>query len=170
MNGQRLTFQISTQVESGGGRAIQAQLQTYWHAIGADAEVKNYPTSSFFDNSAAGIVEGGKYDIALFAWTGAADIDNSALYANYNFAPHGQNVLYWNNPVATQAMVAANRTVDERKRIDDYATVQHEFTKDDPSVILWFRKDVEAYPTALKNFSSTPVVTTPFWNPWAYAY
>ena len=169
-NGQRLSFQISTQTESTAGQAYEEQAQTYWHAVGADAEVKNYPTPSFFDNTAAGVVQGGKYDVALFAWVAAADIDASALYSAHNFAPHGQNSLFWNNAVATAAMDDANRTIDQRRRIADYTTVQYEFTKDDPSIILWFRKDVETYPTALRNFSSTPVITTPFWDPWVYAF
>jgi peptide/nickel transport system substrate-binding protein len=169
-NGQRLAFQLSTQVESTAGHALQAQLQTYWRTIGAAAEIKNYVTPSFFDNTANGILQGGKYDVATFAWTAAVDIDQGSIYSGKNFAPHGQNALFWNNPIATKAMDDANQTVDQRKRIADYATVQYEFTKDDPSIILWFRKDIEVYPSALKNFTSTPVILTPFWNPWAYSF
>jgi peptide/nickel transport system substrate-binding protein len=167
-DGKRLAFTLSSIVESSQNRQIEEQLQTYWHAIGAAVEIKNYPTSSFYENDAAGILQGGKYDVALFAWSGAPDIDDSAIYSGHNFAPHGQNALFWNNPVATRAMDEANQTIDERRRIADYVTVQHEFTSDDPSIILWFRKDVEVYPTRLHGFSSTPVITTPFWNPWAY--
>jgi peptide/nickel transport system substrate-binding protein len=169
-NGQRLAFQISTQTESTFGHAMEAQLQTYWRAIGASAEVKNYPTSSFFDNTAAGVLQGGKYDVATFAWVGAADIDLSALYSAHNFAPHGQNALFWDNATATKAMDDANATVDERRRLADYAIVEAEFARDDPSIILWFRKDIEVYPKALHDFSSTPVITTPFWNVWAYSF
>jgi peptide/nickel transport system substrate-binding protein len=168
--GKRLAFTLSTIVESGQNRQIEEQLQTYWHAIGAAAEIKNYPTSSFYENSAAGILQGGKYDVAIFAWSGAPDIDQSAIYSGHNFAPHGQNALFWNNPIATRAMDDANETIDEHRRIADYAIVQHEFTSDDPSIMLWFRKDVEVYPTRLRDFTSTPVITTPFWDPWAYRY
>ncbi len=111
-NGQRLAFQMSTQTESIAGKALQEQLQTYWRTVGAAAEVKNYPTPLFFDNTANGVLQGGKYDVATFAWVGAADIDNNALYSAHNFAPHGQNSLFWNNPVATKAMDDANQTVD----------------------------------------------------------
>jgi peptide/nickel transport system substrate-binding protein len=170
-NGQRLVFQISTQSESTGGQALQAQLQAYWRAVGATAEVKNYPTETFFDNNPnVGILQGGKYDIATFAWVGAPDIDNSAIYSAHNLAPHGQNALFWQNAVATKAMDDANETVDERRRIADYAVVQREFASDDPSIILWFRKDIQVYTDALHGFSSTPVITIPFWNPWAYRY
>jgi peptide/nickel transport system substrate-binding protein len=169
-NGQRLAFQISTQTESTFGHALEAQLQTYWRSVGAVAEVKNYPTSSFFDNTINGVLEGGKYDVATYAWSGAADIDQSALYSAHYLAPHGQNTLFWENAVATKAMDDANRTIDMKRRIADYAVVQHEFSSDDPSIILWFRKLVIVYPTALKSFSATPVITTPFWNPWAFAF
>lgn len=169
-NGQRLSFALSTQTESVQGQAIQEQVQRYWHIVGADAQIKNYPTALFFDNTAKGPVQGGRYDVALFAWVGAADIDNSAIYSAHYFAPHGQNALFWNNPVATRAMDDANETVDPRKRIDDYRTVQREFAQDDPSIILWFRKDLEVYNSALKGFSPTPVITIPFWSTWRYHY
>jgi peptide/nickel transport system substrate-binding protein len=165
-NGKRLSFQISTQVESDQGKLIQEEAQSYWHAVGADAEVKNYPTPMFFDNTKNGIIQGGKSDIVFFAWTGASDLDNSAIYSGDDFAPHGQNGLFWNNRRATDAMNAANQTVNEAQRIKDYDVVQEEFAKDDPSIILWFRKDAEAYTTALQGFTPTPVITTPFWDVW----
>jgi peptide/nickel transport system substrate-binding protein len=169
-NGRRLAFQISTQTESTGGQAVQQQIQAYWHAVGAMAEVKNYPTPVFFDNTAAGTLQGGKYDVALFVWVGAADIDVSAIYSGKYLAPHGQNALFWNNPIATAAMDDANRTVDGKRRIADYATVQHEFSNDDPSIILYFQKDLEVYTTTLHGFTPTPVITVPFWNPQNYSF
>ena len=169
-NGQRLSFEISTQTESTTGRAIQQQVQTYWHAIGADAVVKNYPLVLFFDNTANGILAGGKYDTAIYAWSGAADIDQSAVYSGHFMPPHGQNYPQWQNAVATKAMDDANATVDDKRRIDDYHIVQEEFAKDDPSVILWFRKLVIASDDRIKNFTATPVILTPFWNTWEYQY
>ncbi|HXL62636.1 MAG TPA: ABC transporter substrate-binding protein, partial [Mycobacterium sp.] len=169
-NGQRLEFQLSTQTESIAGRANEEQVQTYWRNVGVNAIVKNYPTPLFFDNSANGILQGGKYDAALFAWVAAADIDQSAIYSGHYMAPKGQNALFWDNPVATKAMDDANATIDEKKRIAFYKIVQEEFAKDDPSIILWFRKDLEVYNTALKGFTPTPVITTPFWNTWQLHY
>jgi peptide/nickel transport system substrate-binding protein len=170
-DGQRLEFQISTQTESTAGRANEEQIQNEWHAVGASAIVKNYPTSLFFDNSGVnGILQGGKYDVAVFAWVGAADIDVSAIYSGHYLAPKGQNALFWNNPVATKAMDDANLTVDRKRRIALYHVAQEEFAKDDPSIILWFRKDVEVHTSALRGFTSTPVITTPFWNTWEFHY
>ena len=169
-NGKRLSFQLSTQTESIQGQSLLAQLQSYWHAIGAEALIKTYPTPLFFDNTANGILQGGKYDVATFAWVGAPDISQSQIYSGKNFAPHGQNNLFWNNPRATAAMIDADQTIDMKRRIADYKIVQAEFAKDDPSIILWFRKDVEAVTTALQNYAPTPVSTQPFWNTWQLSY
>ena len=48
---------------------------------GIQADVKNYPSSQFFDNSTNGILQGGHYDVAIFSWVGAADPDDSAIYS-----------------------------------------------------------------------------------------
>jgi len=76
----------------------------------------------------------------------------------------GEQLKVW------RAMDDANETVDMKRRIADYMIVQREFAKDDPSVILWFRKDLEVYTSALKDFTPTPVITTPFWNTWRYHF
>ena len=169
-NGQRLAFQISTQTESNVGKDIEAQVQTYWRAVGADVEVKNYPTPLFFDNTANGILQGGKYDVAFFAWVGAADVDQGAIYSAHYLAPKGQNALFWQNARATAKMDDADETVDQKRRIADYRVVQEEFASDVPSIILWYRREVIARDARLKNFTATPVITTPFWNTWQYSF
>jgi peptide/nickel transport system substrate-binding protein len=169
-NGQRLAFSFSTQTESTTGHAIETQAQTYWRTVGADVEIKNYPTSTFFTNDPAiGILTGGKYDVATYTWSGAADFDQSAIYSGHYMAPHGQNYLFWNNPLATRKMDEANATVDPKRRIDAYKIVQAEFAKDDASIILWFRKYPVVYNSDLKNMTATPVISTPFWNTWEYS-
>lgn len=169
-NGQRLSFQLSTQSESTNGHAIQAQAQTYWRAVGADAVVKNYPTALYFDQTTNGILAGGKYDVALYAWVGAADIDQSAIYSAHFLPPHGQNYPIWQNARATKAMDDANATVDQAKRIAYYHIVQEEFAKDDFSIIMWFRKEPIAYTDDLRGFTPTAVITVPFWNTWQYHF
>ncbi|HZX68469.1 MAG TPA: peptide ABC transporter substrate-binding protein [Candidatus Elarobacter sp.] len=168
--GQRLSFQLSTQVESTAGRLTQTQIQAYWHTVGAEAIIKNYPTNIFFDQTTNGIIAGGKYDVGEYAWAGAAEVDQSAIYSAHFMPPHGQNYPRWQNARATAAMDDANGTVDRARQIADYKIVQQEFAKDDFSIILWFRKFVISSPSDLKGFTSTPVITTPFWNPWVYHF
>jgi peptide/nickel transport system substrate-binding protein len=149
---------------------MQTQVQAYWHSVGADVEIKNYPSSLFFDQTVRGVVAGGKYDVAEYAWGGAPEVDESAIYSAHFMPPHGQNYIRWRNARATAEMDDANQTVDPARQIADYKIVQQEFAKDDPSIILWFRKFVISYPSDLKDFTATPVITTPFWNPWVYHF
>ena len=168
-NGVRLSFAISTQSESTAGRQLETLVQRYWRSVGAEALVKNYPTSIFFENDANGILQGGKYDVAFFDWSAAADPDDSPIYSADNFAPHGQNALFWNDPVATRAMNDALQTVNFQRRVADYHIVQRELAAQVPTIILWFRKEPQLYNSDLKNFRPTPVITTPFWNTWEYS-
>jgi peptide/nickel transport system substrate-binding protein len=167
-NGQRLEFTLSTQTESTNGKANETVLQRQWREVGAQADVKNFPTSQFFDNSSNGVLQGGHYDVALFAWLGAADPDDSAIYSGDNLAPHGQNAMFWDNRAATGAMNDALKTIDQARRKRDYAVVQQQLALDVPTIILYFQRIPYVYNTDLKGFDPSPVITA-FWDPWNYS-
>jgi peptide/nickel transport system substrate-binding protein len=164
-NGQRLEFTLSTQTESNYGKALQTVLQRQWREVGAQADVKNYPTSQFFDNSANGILQGGHYDVAGFSWAAAADPDDSAIYSADNFAPHGQNAMFWDNRNATAAMNDALSTIDQARRKRDYVIVQQQLTYDVPTIIIDFARVPYVYNDDLKGFDPSPVISA-FWDPW----
>ncbi len=166
-NGAKFSFTLATQTESTNGVKTQAQVQRYWHDVGADVQVKNAPTSAFFDNSANGVLTGGKYDTAIYAWSAAADPDDAPIYAARNFAPHGQNYLFWNDPQAEAAFATELGNVDPAKRMPAFKIIQQRLASQVPTIILQFRKEPIAYNTDLKGFTFSPVIS-PFWNPWEY--
>lgn len=167
-NGQRLEFTLSTQTESNNGKANETVVQREWRDVGAQADVKNYPTSQFFDNSANGVLQGGHYDVALFGWIGAADPDDSAIYSGDNLAPHGQNAMFWTNRAATDAMNDALKTIDQARRKRDYVIVQQQLALDVPTIILYFNRVPYVYNKDLKGFDPSPVISA-FWDPWNYS-
>jgi peptide/nickel transport system substrate-binding protein len=167
-NGQRLEFTLSTQTESNYGKALQTLLQRQWREIGAQADIKNYPSSQFFDNSTNGILQGGHYDAAGFSWAAAADPDDSAIYSADNMAPHGQNAMFWDNPVATAAMNDALSTIDQARRKRDYVIVQQQLTQDVPTIIINFARVPYVYNNDLKGFDPSPVISA-YWDPWNYS-
>jgi peptide/nickel transport system substrate-binding protein len=167
-NGQRLEFNYSTQTESTNGKAIQTLVQREWRDVGVQADIKNAPTSVFFENGTTGILEGGHYDAAGFSWSAAADPDDSSIYSGDNLAPGGQNSLFWNNPIATAAQHAALATVDQKERKKQYAIIQQQLALDVPTIILYFNKEPFVYNTDLQGFLPSPVIS-PFWNPWEYS-
>ncbi len=168
-NGQRLEFNLSTQTESTYGKAIQTLLQREWRDVGVQVDVKNAPTSEFFDNSpSTGILQGGHYDAAIFAWVAAADPDDSPLYTTKNFAPGGQNNLFWSNPKVDAAAADALQTIDTNRRKADYKIIQQQMAIDVPTIVLYFWKDIYVYNSDLKGFTPSPVIS-PFWDPWEYS-
>lgn len=167
-NGQRLEFTLSTQTESNEGKAIQTVLQRQWRDVGAQADIKNYPTDQFFDNSTNGILQGAHYDVAGFSWYAAADPDDSAIYSADNMAPHGQNAMFWTNRTATDAMNDALKTIDQNRRKRDYVVVQQQLALDVPTIILYFRRVPYVYNSDLKGFDPSPVISG-FWDPWNYS-
>jgi peptide/nickel transport system substrate-binding protein len=167
-NGQRLEFTLSTQTESTYGKALQTVLQREWREVGAQADIKNYPSSQFFDNSTSGILQGGHYDVAGFSWAAAADPDDSAIYSADNMAPRGQNAMFWNNPVATKAMNDALDTVNQARRKQEYVIVQQQLTYDVPTIVIDFSRVPYVYNTDLKGFDPSPVISA-FWDPWNYS-
>jgi len=167
-NGQRLEFTLSTQTESNFGKAMQTVLQRQWRDVGVQADIKNYPSSQFFDNSTSGILQGGHYDVAGFSWVAAADPDDNPIYSGNNLAPHGQNAMMWNNPTATAAMADALKTVDQARRKRDYVIVQQQLAHDVPTIIINFARVPYVYNTDLKGFDPSPVISA-FWDPWNYS-
>jgi peptide/nickel transport system substrate-binding protein len=167
-DGQRLEFTLSTQTESTYGKALQTFLQREWREIGVEADIKNYPSSQFFDNSTNGILQGGHYDAAGYSWAAAADPDDSPIYSADNFAPHGQNAMFWDNRIATDAMNDALKTVDQARRKRDYVIVQQQLTKDVPTIIIYFARVPYVYNSDLKGFDPSPVISV-FWDPWNYS-
>jgi len=167
-NGVRLAFNLQTQSESTTGKAYQTVVQSEWHAVGADVSIKNLSTSQFFDNTTAGTLQGGHYDVAMFAWVGAADPDDSAIYSGHNQAPKGQNALYWNDPVATAAMDDELATVDPVRRKKDFVIEQQRFALDVPSIVVMYRRNAEGYNSDFKGYKPSAVIS-PFWDPQDYS-
>ncbi len=167
-NGQRLEFTLSTQTESSYGKSLEEVLQRQWRDVGIQADVKNYPSSQFFDNSTQGVLQGGHYDVALFSWAAAADPDDSPIYSADNVAPKGQNALYWENKTATDAMNDALKTVDQARRKKDYAIVQQQLALDVPTIVIDFSRVPYVYNNDLKGFDPSPVISA-FWDPWNYS-
>ena len=167
-NGKRFAFTYGTQTESATGKAIETFVQNAWRQVGADVSTKNQPTAQFFDNTAAGVVQGGHYDVAGFAWIAAADPDDSAIYSARNMAPSGQNGLFWNDAIATRAMDAQLASVDPATRLAAFKIEQQRFAEDVPSIVLYYRREPFVFTSRLTGFKPSPVIS-PFWDPQNYA-
>ena len=166
--GRRFEFSLSNPSGSSRPTAGEIFLQREWREVGAKVAIENYPSGRFAESSAAGIVEGGHYDVADYTWYNAADPDDSSYFSADNLAPHGQNTTRWTNLRATTAINDALRTVDRARRRRDYTIVQNQLTRDLPTIILYFLRVPYVYNSDLKGFDPSSVVSA-YWDPWNYS-
>ena len=122
--------------------------------------VPTYAPSSWWFGSSTGLRHR-DFELGALAWIGEPDPKGQTLYA-CNAIPlpsnnwEGQNYMGWCNPTASDAILAANNTLDRVERIKQYGIVQQEFTKDMVSLPLFNRNEVAAASSRVKGFKPNP--------------
>jgi len=109
------------------------------------------------------------FELGAFAWVGEADPGGVTLYACDQIPLpsngwEGQNNMGWCNEVASEAIKAANNTLDRDERIAQYAIFQQEFAKDMISLPLFNRVEVLATAPDMVGFAPAPGEPYASWN------
>ena len=150
-----------------------AQFRQTWASVleqqllnncGIQISRKHAPASWWFGDTTG--LSRRDFELGAFAWVGQIDPGGVSLYA-CNQIPfpsnnwEGQNSMGWCNEAASKAIIAANNTLNREERIEQYAIVQQEFTKDMVSLPLFNRLEAAAATNNLENFrpDSTEYVT-----------
>ena len=144
-----------------------AQFRQTWSAVFiqqmAACGVQIIPTfapGSYWFGSSTGLRRR-EFELGAFAWVGETDPGGQTLYAcnqiplpsnNWN----GQNYMGWCNDTASQAILAANNTLNREERIAQFATFQQEFTKDMVSLPLFNRTEAAAAANRVTGFAPNP--------------
>ncbi len=144
-----------------------AQFRQTWSAVFiqqmAACGVQIIPTfapGSYWFGSSTGLRRR-EFELGAFAWVGETDPGGQTLYAcnqiplpsnNWN----GQNYMGWCNDTASQAILAANNTLNREERIAQFATFQQEFTKDMVSLPLFNRTEAAAAANRVTGFVPNP--------------
>ncbi len=129
--------------------------------------VRNHVPASWWFGSESGLVRR-DFELGAYAWVGETDPKGQTLYA-CNQIPlptnnwTGQNYMGWCNEAASNAIQAANNSLDQNERIAQYKLFQIEFAKDMVSLPVFQRAEGNAATLALQNFkpSATDYYT---WN------
>jgi ABC-type transport system substrate-binding protein len=144
-----------------------AQFRQTWSAVMiqnlADCGIQIIPTyapGSWWFGDTTGL-QVRDFELGAFAWVGQADPGGRTLYAcdqimtpenNYE----GQNNMGWCNPVASDAIIKANNTLNRDERAAAYNIVQEEFAKDMVSFPLFQRAEAEAWSANLQGSAADP--------------
>jgi peptide/nickel transport system substrate-binding protein len=164
-NGRRLAFSISSITGVKQRESIEVFLQSAWHAIGAEVDVKNYPAPIFFAPAAAGgMLFGGKTDVDLYtsldSWP---DPDDSLYVSPAQTPPNGQNVSFYRNPEIARLQQAGLATYDPAARRAVYRRISHILIDDVPEYVLDFLPEIDAYNDDLHGVTPAPIGSD-LWN------
>jgi peptide/nickel transport system substrate-binding protein len=143
-------------------------LQSMLHDIGIDLSVKTYPAGLLYEPlGAGGIIQSGKFDLALLPWIGGIDPDNSSQFACANAPPNGWNMTrYCDREMDAQQRIALTQ-YDQATRTAAYHRIEQLLARDNPIVFFWWLRVQQAYRTTFHGFS--PNLTSESWNAWQWS-
>ena len=157
------------------GRAEQIQtqqvVQVEWKQVGIKVDVKNWQSGQYFATYGAnGVLQTGKFDVALESWVNGIDPDDSTLFMSNQIpgpGQSGQNIYHFKNPELDAAESVALSSYDPTVRKAAYAKIQEIIAQQEPMIVLWFVQRQDVANNDLKNYQPAHAVTT-FWNTWEW--
>jgi peptide/nickel transport system substrate-binding protein len=162
-NGQRLSLQLVYGQGNAIGRAITAQVQQMLRKVGVDLQAKSYDYATLYAAAeSGGILNGGKFDLAMYSWVSGSDPDNSSQWTCQAFPPAGNNISRYCSPAMDAAQRLALSTFDRSVRTKAYHTIESLLVQDAAASFLYYRSLVYARVPELQNF--TPNGTSEGWN------
>jgi peptide/nickel transport system substrate-binding protein len=157
-DGQRLSFQCSTYSGDVLRERVQQVIQGQVREIGVELKTQNYPAATFFEQ-----VNDGKYDIKIHRWIFPADPSYTTLYAADRMPPKGLNNMFWSNPEVTQVLGESDSEIDQSKRKGQLFRAQEIIAQELPIIPLFYRPNVIATTTRLKNVRMNPTNDGDMW-------
>lgn len=162
-NGARLSLQIVYGQGSSISRNIVAQVQQMLRKVGVDLEGKSYDYATLYAVAqSGGILNSGKFDLALYSWVSGADPDNSSQWTCAAVPPAGNNITHYCSPEMEAAQRLALSSFDRGVRAKAYHTIESLLVRDAPAAFMYYRSLVYAHVPELQNF--TPNGTSEGWN------
>jgi peptide/nickel transport system substrate-binding protein len=149
---------------SAAGLQIAADLER----AGAATTLHSYGTSVFWGpKEAGGILDSGRFDLALTSWSPSLDPDRSYLFGCDALPPAGGNAGWYCNPAFDAAERRGASTYEPRARLAAYRAAHATLVRDLPIVPLGF--EVSAYAVSSRFAGFKPnVLGRDYWNAWEW--
>jgi peptide/nickel transport system substrate-binding protein len=134
-------------------------------SIGVALTLHSYPYDVFYaQKSEGGILEGGRYDIAIAGWVLGADPDDSTLWMCDQRPPEGYNSSFLCDPRVDIAEQAALASYDFTARREAYWNIQRLLSEDVPAVFLTWVDNSYAINNSVRDFKPGEN----YWASWAW--
>jgi peptide/nickel transport system substrate-binding protein len=151
---------------SSGTAAVQIASQL--GAAGIATELHTYPASIFWGpKSSGGILDNGRFDLALTSWSPSLDPDRSYLFDCAATPPGGGNAGGYCDRAFDAAEAAGARSVDPAARTRAYRRAHALLARDLPIVPIGFERSAYAVSARFINFAPN-VLGRDYWNAWAW--
>jgi peptide/nickel transport system substrate-binding protein len=159
-----LDLAIAGTWRSSASAAVQIQAQLA--RAGVTVTIHSYTPGTFWGpKSDGGILESGRFDMALTSWSPALDPDRSYLFGCAALPPAGGNAGAYCDPAFDAAETAGALTYDESLRRADYRRAQAILEHDLPIVPIGFERSAYALSPRFRGFAPNPMGRD-FWNAW----
>jgi peptide/nickel transport system substrate-binding protein len=163
-NGRRLELELVTVAGARANESIEVIVQAAWHALGVDVTIKNFPgTTLFAPYEEGGIVNTGKFDVALFSLYRNIDPNDTAIIGPHNLPPAGRNTSFYVNDEIGRLQEQGVETFDSARRHQIYNAIQRIIVRDVPIYTLLWVPVIVTYNDDIRGVRPGPGDLT-FWN------
>jgi peptide/nickel transport system substrate-binding protein len=162
-----LSLVLVTDTASVTHKREAVMLQAMLQRVGIDLEIKTYPGDLLYAPAGmGGILNGGKFDLALWPWYSGLDPDNSSQFTCANIPPNGYNESGYCNKQMESLQTAALSHYDQATRATAYHGIEALLARDNPILVFWWMRQQEALRANVSGFAPNPTVES--WNAWQW--
>jgi peptide/nickel transport system substrate-binding protein len=162
-DGRPLSFVLVYGQGSVGAENTVVAMQQELRSIGVEISLKSFDYSIFYAPiEDGGILNAGKYDLALYAWISGADPNDADQWMCDAVPPNGNNVSRFCSPQLDAAERLALSTFDRATRERAYDAVQSDLEQDAPAAFIVDIPQRNVRVRGLENF--TPNGISEGWN------
>jgi peptide/nickel transport system substrate-binding protein len=138
------------------------------HRVGIEATIRSYSQGVFWGPKAqGGIIDGGRFDIALTSWSPSLDPDRSYLFGCSARPPNGGNAGDWCDPRFDRLETTAMETYDESARVVAYREAHAILARDLGVLPIGLERSAYAISPRFEGFRPN-VLGRDFWNAWEW--
>jgi peptide/nickel transport system substrate-binding protein len=163
-----LTLELAIAGAWRSSSAAAVQLQAQLARAGLNVIIRSYSPGTFWGpQSAGGILESGRFDLALTSWSPALDPDRSYLFGCAALPPAGGNAGGYCSAAFDAAEAAGAASYDDGARVRAYRRAHAVLAHDLPILPLGFERSAYALSPRFAGFAPN-VLGRDFWNAWQF--
>lgn len=167
--GKKLSLNFSTTAGNTVRERVQQILQAQWKQVGVQVNIQNYPSSVVFGPDFLSKGEQGKFDLAMYAWTGNPIFEEGNLFKGDGIPTaangySGQNNAGWNNAEFNKLHKQAQTEFNLSDRIKLFDRMQTIWNSEVPALPLYYRVNVYTKVPNLVNYTFSAYTLYPSWN------